>query len=55
MLLLYLQQMAKPKIYKTYSNVYTKGGLLCVEFVESAQRKVHKYPLCNVFRVEEEY
>lgn len=51
---LYLQQMARPKEYDA-ANLYTKGELLCIEFTQDGQRLVHKYPLCNVFRVEQEY
>lgn len=30
--------------------VYTKGALLCVE-VESEDRVIIKYPLCNIFSI----
>lgn len=37
-----------PKPCKNVVAVYTKGGLLCVEY---ADRMIVKYPLCNVFSV----
>ena len=33
-------------------NAYTKGGMYCIQF---ANGKVHKYPLCSIFRVTESY
>ncbi len=37
-----------PKICKNVVAVYTKGGLLCIQYKD---RLIMKYPLCNVFSV----
>jgi hypothetical protein len=37
-----------PKICKDVFSVYTKGGLLCVQYKDGL---IIKYPLCNVFSV----
>lgn len=51
-----LQEASKPKHYENVINVYTKGNLLCVYFIDEFEKKtVHKYPLMNIFRVEEGY
>jgi len=39
-------------IYRKAINTYTKGPMYCVLTFDN---KVHKYPLCSIFRVEEEY
>jgi len=37
-------------------NAYTKGGLYCVLSLDNnSSRVVHKYPMCNIFRVIETY
>jgi hypothetical protein len=36
-------------------NAYTKGPMYCVLFEKDGKRKTHKFPLCSLFRVEEEY
>jgi len=37
-------------------NAYTKGNLYCVLFVNKEQKRVtHKFPLCSLFRVIEDY
>ncbi len=37
-----------PKKCKDVEAVYTKGGLLCIQY---ANHLIVKYPLCNVFSV----
>ena len=37
-----------PKICKNVDTVYTKGGLLCVQYKD---RLIVKYPLLNIFSV----
>lgn len=37
-------------------NAYTKGNMYCVLVRDTeGNRQVHKYPLCSIFRVSEEY
>jgi len=38
--------------YTVAKNAYTKDGMYCV-YLENGL--VHKYPLCNIFRVTETY
>lgn len=44
-----------PLEYPDIENAYTKGQMYCVLFVKNGQRVVHKYPLCSLFRVVEDY
>ncbi len=48
----HLLSQSKPIEYEDVKNAYTKSGLYCV-YLKNNQ--VHKYPLCNVFRIEEDY
>lgn len=36
-------------------NTYTKEGIFCVMFEDRGVKRVHKYPLVNIFRIEENY
>ena len=36
-------------------NAYTKGGMYCVMIISDGKRITHKYPLCSLFRVTEDY
>lgn len=36
-------------------NAYTKGPMYCVLFEKDGKRVTHKFPLCSLFRVIEEY
>ena len=47
----HLFSQSKPIHYEDVTNGYTKDGLFCV-YLGSI---VHKYPLVNIFRVEEDY
>lgn len=38
--------------YLNVKNAYTKNGMYCI-YLESGV--VHKYPMCNIFRVIETY
>lgn len=49
-----LDETSQPLLYKVL-NTYTKGNLYCVLFEERGYKIVHKYPLCNIFRVVEDY
>jgi hypothetical protein len=48
----HLLSQSKPIEYEDVKNAYTKSVLYCV-YLKNNQ--VHKYPLCNVFRIEEDY
>ena len=36
-------------------NAYTKGPMYCILFEKGGKRVTHKYPLCSIFRVIEDY
>ena len=44
-----------PLIYDSVTNAYTKGNMYCILFINSGKKVVHKYPLCSLFRVIEDY
>jgi hypothetical protein len=44
-----------PIVYDTVGNAYTKGNMYCVMFIKDGKRITHKYPLCSLFRVVEDY
>jgi len=44
-----------PIVYENVINAYTKGNLYCVMFIKDGKRITHKYPLCSIFRVIEDY
>jgi hypothetical protein len=45
-----------PLIYDEVINAYTKGNMYCILFVNKANERVtHKFPLCSLFRVIEDY
>ena len=48
----HLLSQARPVQYQVVDNAYTKDGLYCVLL---ANAWVHKYPMTNIFRVEESY
>lgn len=48
-------ETSRPIIYEAAINAYTKGPMYCVLFEKDGKRVTHKYPLCSVFRVIEEY
>jgi hypothetical protein len=49
---IHLLSQSKPIEYSEIKNAYTKDGMYCVYTKDS---KVHKYPMVNIFRIEEEY
>lgn len=48
---IHMNEQSKPVIRKNVINSYTKGGMYCILIGTS----VEKYPLCNIFRVVEDY
>ena len=45
-----------PITYDKVINAYTKGGMYCILFEnKEIQRVTHKFPLCSLFRVIEDY
>jgi len=51
-----LKESSLPQIYENVINAYTKGPVYCVLFVNSEGKRVtHKYPLCSIFRIIEDY
>ena len=44
-----------PIEYKDVINAYTKGNMYCILFEKDGKRVTHKYPLCSLFRVIEDY
>ena len=44
-----------PIVYEDVINAYTKGQMYCILFLKDGERKTHKYPLCSLFRVIEDY
>ena len=49
----HLFSQSKPIVYEEVLNAYTKDGMFCVLLKE--KNSVHKYPMCNIFRVTESY
>ena len=48
----HLLSQSQPIEYTGVVNCYTKDGLYCILKVD---KTVTKYPLCNIFRIEETY
>ena len=45
-----------PHNYENVINAYTKGNLYCILFVNTDGKIVtHKFPLCSIFRIIEDY
>lgn len=47
-------ETSQPIIYDV-ENAYTKGQMYCLVFKDKGERVTHKYPLCGIFRVVEQY
>lgn len=47
-------ETSQPIIYDAL-NAYTKGPMYCVLLEKDGVRVTHKYPLCSLFRVIEDY
>ena len=48
-------ETSKPIVYDAPLNSYTRGNVYCVLIKRSGEKEVHKYPLCSIFRIVEEY
>lgn len=51
-IIVHLLSQSKGITYENVKNAYTKDGLYCLYLEDN---KVHKYPLVNIFRIEESY
>lgn len=47
-------ETSQPIVYDAM-NAYTKGSMYCVLFEKDGKRVTHKFPLCSLFRVIEDY
>lgn len=47
-------ETSQPLIYNAI-NAYTKGPMYCVLIEEGDRLVTHKFPLCSLFRVIEDY
>ena len=48
-------ETSQPIVYQSVENAYTKGNMYCVLLIQDGKRVTHKYPLCSLFRVLEDY
>ena len=49
-------ESSEPIVYENAINAYTKGPMYCVLFINSKKQRVtHKFPVCSLFRVIEDY
>ena len=48
-------ETSQPIVYAKAINAYTKGQMYCVLFEKDGERVTHKFPMCSLFRVIEEY
>lgn len=48
----HLLSQSKPISYTDVKNAYIKNGMYCI--LTEIGGKVHKYPMVNIFRVEED-
>jgi len=55
MIEIHRNETSQPIVYDTVINAYTKGPMYCVMFEKDNKRITHKYPLCSIFRVIEDY
>ena len=44
-----------PIVYEEVINAYTKGNMYCILFEKDNKKITHKFPLCSIFRVIEDY
>jgi hypothetical protein len=48
-------ETSQPLVYEKVVNAYTKGLMYCVLIEKEGKRITHKFPLCSLFRVVEDY
>ena len=48
-------ETSQPLVYDGVLNAYTKGLMYCVLIEKDGVRVTHKFPLCSLFRVIEDY
>ena len=48
----WMQEQSNPIEFENIKNAYTKGAMYCVY---TKDEYVYKFPLCNIFRVKEDY
>jgi hypothetical protein len=48
-------ETSQPIVYEDALNAYTKGNMYCILFVKDGRRVTHKFPMCSLFRVIEDY
>ena len=48
-------ETSQPLVYENAMNAYTKGNMYCILLEKDEKRVTHKYPLCSLFRVIEDY
>ena len=44
-----------PIVYEDVINAYTKGNMYCILLKKDDKTVTHKFPLCSLFRVVEDY
>lgn len=54
-ILVHMQEQSHPVVILNVLNCYTKGPLYCVLVENKGEKKVYKFPLCNIFRITEPY
>jgi hypothetical protein len=47
-------ETSHPLVYEAL-NAYTKGPMYCVLIEKGGKRVTHKFPICSLFRVIEDY
>lgn len=48
-------ESSQPLVYENVLNAYTKGPMYCILFEKDGKRITHKFPVCSLFRVIEDY
>lgn len=48
-------EASQPLVYENVINAYTKGNMYCILVEKDNKRVTHKFPLCSIFRVVEDY
>lgn len=48
-------ETSQPLVYNNAINAYTKGCMYCILLDIDGKRITHKFPVCSIFRVIEDY